>query len=632
MPLDQLPELTKEQALEIASEADRILAEAGMQEVEDHPGGLIEPKDVYDLDNNLRFDGEDFADVSLDGLIELYWEYEQVGEELRCSGSFVDENAKRNDRCQVGWSGTRESGHITVHDHATEVTHRPVEEEPVTPEGADELFGEIATLIDIGGGGDGGDDGGTGGAAGGPNFQDRWNAAIGAVTAEWSFSEHVFALTLARLYEGKICYSPTEKQWLLFKSPRWIETTGAVVTTKLVGDFCRAIPLARTPKDMKVRRTLDSLRHQTAVETKLRALMEHTGGFDLDPYIVCGPTRAIDLKTGRARVGLPEDWLRHGLFCDPLQAEDCPNWIKFLDEVTLNDEGLQRLLKQLMGLSLCGDPTHQKLSCFHGTGRNGKNTFTDLLKKIAGTYGHTANAEVFMDSKFDRHSQEIWMLKGKRMVIASEVKKGAAWDENRIKRLTGDEDITARGMRMNDETFPRTFTITVIVNNAPKLRDIDVAILARLIMVPFDYRVPDDQIDPELPKKLLAEAPGILRWALNGFLDVQANGLLRPERVKAKTKEYFASQDAKQAFIDEHVEVDDDPNGKGIDNTTLYRKWKGYAIAREGLAGNINEMAEIAERAGGIRKKKNTGIVWMGIKFSVDDAYDTGSLNDIFNT
>jgi len=59
---------------------------------------------------------------------------------------------------------------------------------------------------------------------------------------------------------------------------------------------------------------------------------------------------------------------------------------------------------------------------------------------------------------------------------------------------------------------------------------------------------------------------------------------------------------------------------------------KSYATARDALPGNINDMAEIAEKAGGIRKKKKTGVTWVGIKFSVDDAYDTSAMNDIFNT
>jgi putative DNA primase/helicase len=166
----------------------------------------------------------------------------------------------------------------------------------------------------------------------------------------------------------------------------------------------------------------------------------------------------------------------------------------------------------------------------------------------------------------------------------------------------------------------------VVGNNEPDIKDVDVAIVARLIMVPFDLTVAKEDIDPELPRKLLAEAPGILRWALNGLLDVRANGLIRPDRIREKTKDYFASQDAKQSFIDEHIEVDTDPNGKGIDNTTLYRRWKSFAEIHNARPGNINSMGWIAEPTGAVKTKKTKGVIWTGIKFAETP------LNDLFNS
>ena len=66
------------------------------------------------------------------------------------------------------------------------------------------------------------------------------------------------------------------------------------------------------------------------------------------------------------------------------------------------------------------------------------------------------------------------------MVIASEVPDGAVWNTQRIKDLTGNAIITARGMRRDNETFPRTMTISLLGNSRPKLKNVDTAIKARL--------------------------------------------------------------------------------------------------------------------------------------------------------
>jgi hypothetical protein len=123
--LSDLPEIDKETALLIAETVDRILESRGMKVVEEHPGGEINPEDVYDLDDDSRFDGPDFIQADLQDLEDIYWRNHAIGKETRCTGSFTGDPAAVKLRCQIGWSGSPEHGHVTVHDHATELTHRP---------------------------------------------------------------------------------------------------------------------------------------------------------------------------------------------------------------------------------------------------------------------------------------------------------------------------------------------------------------------------------------------------------------------------------------------------------------------------------------------------------------------------
>ena len=65
------------------------------------------------------------------------------------------------------------------------------------------------------------------------------------------------------------------------------------------------------------------------------------------------------------------------------------------------------------------------------------------------------------------------------------------------------------------------------------MRNIDEAMRRRLNIVPFVLK--PVTIDKDLEAKLLAEGPSILQWMIQGCLDWQANGLVRPEVVQSAT-------------------------------------------------------------------------------------------------
>lgn len=57
---------------------------------------------------------------------------------------------------------------------------------------------------------------------------------------------------------------------------------------------------------------------------------------------------------------------------------------------------VQRLLKQLAGIFLCGDSTLQKLIFLYGGGANGKSTFIELLAWLLGDYTKRIATEMLM--------------------------------------------------------------------------------------------------------------------------------------------------------------------------------------------------------------------------------------------
>jgi putative DNA primase/helicase len=611
VPLSDLPELTLDQAKAVAEAFDRLAEAAGMRPVPGHKGGLIIPTDVYDLDDTMRFEGEDFAGVTLAELTDIYRVNSGMGNDTRCSSSFTGEGGTRKDRCHVGWSGSPTTGHITVHDYGTAITHRPKgldrpENFGAAPEGLEAAAEALERLAE------------PEPEPEPPAAAERTQTAL-RTAIEGNLTEHAIANAIAWLYQDELCFAPAERTWLRFVGPCWERSYEASVRVA-VARFCSRITFPSTPEGNAMRHKVQSTRHAGAVEMQLRSLLEYTGGFDLDPFLVAAGNLAIELDTGLARPGEPADRLRKRLGYEPSEDEDCPLWRQFLRDVTCDDPDLERFLKQWAGLGLCGDPTHQKLAFFYGTGRNGKNTFTDTLVKIVGEFGHQANLDAFMMSRGDKHPTDMWALKGKRTVIASEVDPNAVWDTARIKALTGDELITARGMRQDFETFKRSWTISIIGNNQPRLRDVDEAIRRRIRMVPFDMVLAPADVDVDLPSKLLGEAPGILRWMMNGLLDARQAGLVEPARVSAETADYFEAEDTIGNFIEQEVERD--PRRKARDpwsvtTAELYRRWCEFADVNGFHPGTAATMAKKLRKTLGIKPRHtNKGNVWDGIRLT----------------
>ena len=77
----------------------------------------------------------------------------------------------------------------------------------------------------------------------------------------------------------------------------------------------------------------------------------------------------------------------------------------------------------------------------------------------------------------------------------------------------------------------------------------DDAIRRRLNIVPFVFK--PAKPDPELEQKLMAEAAGILRWMIEGCLDWQENGLVRPQSVIDATSTYFEDEDLMKQWLQE---------------------------------------------------------------------------------
>ncbi len=401
------------------------------------------------------------------------------------------------------------------------------------------------------------------------------------------------ALEFTSRYAETLRFVAKWGQWLRWDGVRWAMDETLFVQ-QAVRDTLREIALsgAAKPGDLAV-----SAGTVAAVEKLARSDRRHAATaeqFDSDPWLLNTPGGIVDLRTGIMSPCNPAQDCTKSTAVEPAPFlhDECPIWLDFLAKVLNNDQKLIDYLQKVLGYSLTGVTTEQQLWFLHGTGRNGKGVFIGTITGILGGYACVAGMETFTASLSDRHPTELARLIGARMVSAQETEEGRQWAESRIKSLTGGDPITARFMRQDDFTFTPRFKLWFAGNHKPGLRNVDPAMAARVNMVPFLVFIPKDRRDPKLQEKLQAEWPSILRWAIDGCLKWQREGLERPDAVDKATDEYMKAEDSLATWLAEATETE------GVGGTDselvadLFASWKGWADAAAEHIGSMKRFSQ----------------------------------------
>lgn len=314
--------------------------------------------------------------------------------------------------------------------------------------------------------------------------------------------------------------------------------------------------------------------------------------WDQDPWLLGTPRGTLDLRTGRMHQPRRDEYITKLTGCAP-ENKPAERWLRFLNDATNGDQAMQVYLQRIAGYCLTGLTNEHALFFIYGPGGNGKSVFLNMLVHILGDYAMSAPMDTFTSSKFSSHPTELAMLKGARLVTASETEEGRSWAEARIKALTGGDPITARFMRQDFFTYQPHFKLLFAGNHQPSLSSVDPAMQRRFNMMPFVHK--PAQPDHMLEEKLKEEAPRILAWALQGCLDWQKHGLGRPESVTAATASYFENQDLLGQWIDDACIVGPD---QWDQPGTLFRSWTEFARRAGEDAGTAKTFRSVLERRG----------------------------------
>lgn len=330
-----------------------------------------------------------------------------------------------------------------------------------------------------------------------------------------------------------------------------------------------------------------------------------------DPVLIACPSGVINLETGVMRDGRPEDMIDRSLSVTPDDSLPADTFFGFMAQVFPQD-GMVDFLMRWGGYSLCGLTTEQKFVFLHGTGANGKGTFMSLLASIWGEYCVTASVDTFLESRHERHPTEIARLAGRHMVQINESREGRRWDESKIKNLTGSDKVPARFMQKDFFEFVPRFKPMFAGNHKPQLRTVDEAMRRRILMVPCTVTIPVANRDPKLGEKLMAEAPRVLAYFIEGFRLWRQLGLMPPDCVTEATEDYLLNQDDVRLWLDECTVVSADETH----SKDLFLSWTQWKQLRGEDPTSQRTFNDKLEDKGFRKKKTMTGVVFENIKLS----------------
>ncbi len=305
------------------------------------------------------------------------------------------------------------------------------------------------------------------------------------------------------------------------------------------------------------------------------AIATSSDEFDTDPDLLNVANGIVHLPTGLL---MPHDpaQMTFRQVPAPFDANAaCPELLKFMDEVSCGDPDWVEFMQRALGYSLSGHVIEEKLFFWLGKGANGKSVLANIVRHIIGTYGVTVPPAFMMQSRRDGGSAtpELAMLPGARMAFANEIEAGSRLSGATVKNAVSTEDMTVRPLYCSPFTFKPTHKLLIRGNHRPIVTDDDEGIWRRILLIPFDLNVAPQDRDPGLEARLIAEAPGILRWMVEGFVKWRQSGLKVAKRVTDASLAYRRESDLLEQWLSERCE-------RGSAHTTQqrhaygsYRRW-----------------------------------------------------------
>ncbi|MGD3034186.1 DNA primase family protein [Escherichia coli] len=241
---------------------------------------------------------------------------------------------------------------------------------------------------------------------------------------------------------------------------------------------------------------------------------------------------ALDLKTGEFSPHTPENWIttNNGIeYTPPAPGENirdnAPNFHKWLEHAAGKDPRKMMRICAALYMIMANRYDWQMFIEATGDGGSGKSTFTHIASLLAGKQ-NTVSAEMTSLDDAGGRAQVV----GSRLIVLADQPKYTG-EGTGIKKITGGDPVEI------NPKYEKRFTaviraVVLATNNNPMIfTERAGGVARRRVIFRFDNIVSEAEKDRELPEKIAAEIPVIIRRLLANFTDPEkARALLIEQR------------------------------------------------------------------------------------------------------
>ena len=312
--------------------------------------------------------------------------------------------------------------------------------------------------------------------------------------------------------------------------------------------------------------------------------------FNSQPCVVFqNGTLHIDMKTGDVKFTEhnKSDYVTVCLpFCYDPKA-DCVNWKRFINDVTNENIGVQKLLQEYPGYGLIPSYQYHQALMLKGGGSNGKTVYTNIISALFGGT-EKGYVSVIEPSRFSKDFR-LMPLKNSWINISSETESDLRGAEGVFKKITSGDVLEDSYKHKDPIAFKTRTKLIMCCNNFPSVNDTSEGFMRRWLFVNFPMHYVDaDKVkpncndrpkDPHLEEKLMQELSGIFNWVLEGlqrllkqnqFTHTNEQDALKYEFLKVNNPLVTFFEDKQFMFYDNNF-------GKTIERGTIFAMYKEWA-------------------------------------------------------
>jgi putative DNA primase/helicase len=290
------------------------------------------------------------------------------------------------------------------------------------------------------------------------------------------------------------------------------------------------------------------------------------------------------------------------------------NWMRFLNDIFDEDQERIRLLQEVFGYCLTTDTKLEKAFILKGSGRNGKTTVIRTLENIIG-HQNVANVSFSnLIKDFSRAS-----LYNKLLNTSGEMDFNNATSTEFFKAIVSGDTISAEEKHKPPFSFRPFCKLLYSTNDLPKIKDRTFGYFRKIIIIPFNKKIPENKIDVDLSDKLKAEYPQIIAWALHGLDRLRQNRRFsNPTACDVEMNQYQHDSNSIMQFIEECCELDSYSKANKKYFVKAYQK---FCIENQMRAfGTTTITKELFNQYGIEQKKSNADRFYAGVKLIEEPA------------